>query len=320
MKISIIVPAYNVEQYIFECLNSVAFQTFNGVIECLVIDDCGQDKSINVAENFIDMYEGKVEFRIIHREKNGGLSAARNTGLKEACGDYIYFLDADDYITPDCIEKLVNTVERYPQAEMIQAGIVDQNENCIFDAKDWHNDTFIENGRYLQENLLFPSRWPISSWNKLIKREFLTNNNIFFLEGVIHEDVDFIYKIVNFLKFYAICTANTYIYRTNRKGSIINSTSIENSCISRLQIYSSCLELNDIDKDILCRSLFLRFLLAKCDTVKYNQLQEKLDSFGKLVLRKANYLDWFIMLIHFYLVKIFNDKQFIFHSFLKIVS
>ena len=84
MKISIIVPAYNVEQYIFECLNSVAFQTFNGVIECLVIDDCGQDKSINVAENFIDMYEGKVEFRIIHREKNGGLSAARNTGLKEA--------------------------------------------------------------------------------------------------------------------------------------------------------------------------------------------------------------------------------------------
>ena len=59
MKISIIVPAYNVEQYIFECLNSVAFQTFNGVIECLVIDDCGQDKSINVAENFIDMYEGK---------------------------------------------------------------------------------------------------------------------------------------------------------------------------------------------------------------------------------------------------------------------
>ena len=197
MDVSIIIPTYNVASYIIECLESVASQTYRGSLECIVVDDCGTDDSIALADNFIQHYSGKIDFRILHRQKNGGLSAARNTGLNEAKGEYVYFLDSDDYITPDCIENLFNTAERYPQAEMIQAGIVDQNENCIFDAKDWHNDTFIENGRYLQENLLFPSRWPISSWNKLIKREFLTNNNIFFLEGVIHEDVDFIYKIVN---------------------------------------------------------------------------------------------------------------------------
>lgn len=91
MKISIIVPVYNVEQYIKECFDSIAAQTYNGEIECIFVDDCGQDKSVDILEKMIVGYQGGISFSIIHHEHNKGLSGARNTGIRHATGDYLYF-------------------------------------------------------------------------------------------------------------------------------------------------------------------------------------------------------------------------------------
>lgn len=124
MDVSIIIPTYNVAPYIIECLESVASQTYQGVIECIVVDDCGTDESIPLAQEFIDSYNGNIKFRICHREKNGGLSAARNSGLFEAKGEFVYFLDSDDYITPNCIESLVEVAKHFPKVEIVQGGIV----------------------------------------------------------------------------------------------------------------------------------------------------------------------------------------------------
>ena len=110
-KISIIIPIYNVAEYITECLQSVMRQTYKGEIECILVDDCGKDKSISVAEQLISDYKGQIEFRILHHEHNRGLSAARNTGTDAATGDYIYYLDSDDYISDDCIEVLTQPLE-----------------------------------------------------------------------------------------------------------------------------------------------------------------------------------------------------------------
>lgn len=318
MKVSIIIPTYNVETYIIDCLESITSQTFQGTLECIIVDDCGTDDSIALAESFIQHYQGNINFRILHREKNGGLSAARNSGLNEAKGEYVYFLDSDDYITPDCIENLVNTAERYPQAEMIQAGMVDQNGNVIFDAKDWHNDTFIEKGRYLQENLLLPSRWLVSSCNKLIKREFLTNNNIFFLEGVIHEDVDFIYKIVNCLNYYAVCMDNSYVYRIQRKGSIVNTTNNEKSLASRLKIYDSALRLNRIDKRVLTRSLFHRVLHVMLTFSDKSVLKDDLNQFVYRLIQRAVGIDKIIFRLYFSLPLTLKRKSFIYRIFSKL--
>ena len=79
MKISIIVPVYNVEQYIKECFDSIAAQTYKGDIECIFVDDCGQDKSVEILEKMIADYQGGISFSIIHHEHNKGLSGARNT-------------------------------------------------------------------------------------------------------------------------------------------------------------------------------------------------------------------------------------------------
>ena len=112
MKISIIVPVYNVEQYIKECFDSIAAQTYKGDIECIFVDDCGQDDSVAILEKLIAEYHGPMQFSIVHHEHNKGLSGARNTGIRKASGDYLYFLDSDDSITSDCIEKLTALAEK----------------------------------------------------------------------------------------------------------------------------------------------------------------------------------------------------------------
>ena len=113
LKVTIVIPVYQVEDYIESCLISVANQTYSGEIECVVVDDCGADSSWQIVENFISEYNGKIDFKLIRHTENKGLSAARNTGIDHASGEYIYFLDSDDEITPECIERLVKPLENY---------------------------------------------------------------------------------------------------------------------------------------------------------------------------------------------------------------
>ena len=108
-------------------------QTYTGAIECLIVDDCGTDESIPIAERMIAEYDGPIRFEILHHKLNRGLSAARNTGTDAATGEYIYYLDSDDAIMPDCIEKLMRPVMRDPSIEMVlgdYANIPDDNTVC----------------------------------------------------------------------------------------------------------------------------------------------------------------------------------------------
>jgi len=109
--VSIIIPVYNVSEYIERCLNSVMMQNYKH-IEIVIVNDCTPDNSIEKVKSFLDA-NTKYPVRLIHHDENLGLSAARNTGVKSASGEYVYFLDSDDEITPDCIYKLVNLIEKY---------------------------------------------------------------------------------------------------------------------------------------------------------------------------------------------------------------
>ena len=110
-KVSIVIPVYNVEPYIEECLQSVMRQTYLGMMECILVDDCGTDNSMGIAEQLIEAYNGPIDFKVLHHEHNRGVSAARNTGIDAACGEYIFFLDSDDWISDDCIERLTQPLE-----------------------------------------------------------------------------------------------------------------------------------------------------------------------------------------------------------------
>ena len=98
--ISVLIPVYNVENYILRCLESVAGQTYQGELECVIVDDCGKDRSIDIARDFIERNNSHVKFRIVRHDHNRGLAAARNTGIDCACGEFVMHLDSDAGLSP----------------------------------------------------------------------------------------------------------------------------------------------------------------------------------------------------------------------------
>lgn len=119
ISVSIIIPVYNVKSYIEKCLQSVMSQTYQGDMECILVDDCGSDNSIKIAEETIAQYTGPISFSIIHHNVNKGLPAARNTGIKHAKGGWLFFMDSDDYISDSCIEKMIAWVEQDSSIQMV---------------------------------------------------------------------------------------------------------------------------------------------------------------------------------------------------------
>lgn len=306
-SVSIIIPTYNVENYIVECLQSVVAQTYKGDIECIIVDDCGTDNSIGKAQQFIDSYRGEILFRILHRERNGGLSAARNTGTQAATGDYIYYLDSDDYITPDCIEVMAHTAKMYPDADMVQAGIIGTNGLYIYDAKAVTSDDYQNNKTEIYAKLVL-GKYPVSAWNKLLKRGFVIDNNLSFYEGVIHEDVDFVYKVAQNINAIAICRANTYVFRTKREGSITSTpANKDKSTYSRILIYNACLDnAEEPFRQIVARSVFVRLQGVLLGSDKETRL--KLKSLCKRVVSMSTGFDTYIMYIYFSVNPFFQNK------------
>lgn len=187
MKISIIIPVYNVESFITDCLRSVISQTYKGELECILVNDCGSDNSVQIAEEFIRTYTGPIDFRIIHRKVNGGLSSARNTGMQYSTGDYLYFLDSDDEITSNCIDSLTAPLQKQLFDVVVgQYKVTGRAQWLNCQSQRNHNDIIL-NGRSIMRSYV-NGEWYVMAWNKLYRSEFLKNNDLLFYDGLIHED------------------------------------------------------------------------------------------------------------------------------------
>lgn len=145
-KVSIIIPIYNVEQYLAQCLDSVINQTYKN-IEIICVNDCSLDNSFRILDEYS---KNDKRIKIINRENNGGLSAARNTGLDNASGKYIYFLDSDDWIDLDYIEKMLNAAIKNDVEVVLNTNIIEHKLNQIEQQFAEHNtqnfikDTFLD--------------------------------------------------------------------------------------------------------------------------------------------------------------------------------
>ena len=215
-KISVIVPVYNVEPYIRECFSSIAAQTYKGKIECIFVDDCGQDRSVEILEELIADYHGSISFSVIHHEHNKGLSGARNTGIRHATGDYLYFLDSDDTITPDCIERLAELVEKYPGVEVVQGSAMANTD--WLQLKHGQVPEYSENFKWIRRTLLKRYVIPMTAWNKLVRRDFVLRHQLYFVEGMIHEDEIWNFMLAKYVHHMAFCYNPTYNYRENESG------------------------------------------------------------------------------------------------------
>ena len=197
-SVSIIIPVYQVENYIERCITSVMRQTYShSMIECILVDDCGTDNSIILAQKCIDNYKGDMQFKIIHNEQNRGLSVSRNNGMKVATGDYIYFLDSDDYISADCIEKMMNFICEHPEVEVVKGSHFSKQENEA--SQDSHCFPSIIDNKNLMK-LFFLEFLPCMAWNTLISRKLIERQHLTFIPHLIYEDVlwsFYLYREVN---------------------------------------------------------------------------------------------------------------------------
>lgn len=263
-KVSIIIPVYNVAPYIERCLQSVEAQTYHH-IECILIDDCGTDGSMYAVEQFINNYNGEICFSIIQHQQNQGLSAARNTGLKAATGEYVFFLDSDDAITPHCIEILSCLAEKYPNADYIQGNIVTGAKQLMEGTIDSDIPEFCEEKQLLESIILCKTHR--TAWNRLIKRSFLIDNSLFFPVGLLMEDHYWTYFVSKHAHAVAFTYKGTYLYYKNNE-SIVNSTS-KTSLIKRYSSYiaiidtivSDILQRNDIQS---CHSQYVGEAIVFC--------------------------------------------------------
>jgi len=197
-------------------------QTYQGAMECLIVDDCGTDDSIAIAERLIASYEGPIAFQILHHERNRGLSAARNTGTLAAKGDYLYYLDSDDEITEDCIALLMGKAEEYPEAELVQGNSCCHTltgETVVF-VKQYALAVASSNNEVRE---CYYKQMNVNVWNKLIRRDFLIDHYLFNKEGIIYEDLLWFFYLLKYLNKVCFVSTVTYHWR-NRPHSITTGT------------------------------------------------------------------------------------------------
>ena len=312
MKITIIIPIYQVENYVVSCMQSVMDQSYSGDVECILVDDCGGDNSMPIAERFISQYSGNIKFRIIHHRKNRGLSAARNTGIVAATGDYILFLDSDDTLAPDGIENLISPIKSKDY------DVVVGDFRVIADGKElprYSMNLQLEDGTVLKDEDIIHSyrkSWNMMAQNKLYRLDFIKGNNLRFKEGLIHEDELWSFEVACLAKSLYAVNKVTYNYQ-KREGSL---TDRESSDIRYLHLSEVVREMGAFarDRNIYNKSIHLRIdsilirvlgyysgTLSEYVSV-YSRMTKNTKPTGKLLFKALGWdVKWYFMDFHYFL-------------------
>lgn len=283
MDISVVIPIYNVEDYILECLQSVAEQSKTEGVECLLVDDCGTDDSMKIAENYISSYKGNINFRLLFHEKNKGLSVARNTGVRAAKGKYLFFLDSDDTIKPCCLELLYGQAEQY-SADMVQGTYESESKYLLLMGKA-KLPFFSDDRSFIKRTLLDYDLNPIMAQNRLLKKQVVLDNHLYFKEGIIHEDQYWNFFLAKVIRRIVFCKEKTYFYRMNPK-SITNKVNIGKECLAfKVMIADFCQSVDSEDINSQIKYIFCSLLRA-IDSKFYGTQKDKqvlLSSYKKQI-------------------------------------
>jgi glycosyltransferase involved in cell wall biosynthesis len=219
MVFSIIIPIYKTEKYLNDCVQSVLSQSFIDY-ECILIDDGSPDNCLSLCDDF---FKKDNRIKVIHKE-NGGPSDARNTGVLQATGKFIVFLDSDDkFQDKDTLKYLFDIIQKYETDVIINVNVIE----------------FTDTGKYILKNkfckdiVLASPNEIIDEFNKtgmyfvlwlfVIKKEFLVNNNLFFKKGILFEDEHWMPRVLFKTKKIAINHYPFYLYRIEREGSTMSS-------------------------------------------------------------------------------------------------
>ncbi|MBE5942918.1 MAG: glycosyltransferase [Lachnospiraceae bacterium] len=228
MMFSIIIPIYKVQDYLIKCVDSVCSQTYKD-IEIILVDDGSPDSCPLICDEYAKK-DSRV--KVIHKE-NGGLSDARNSGFDVASGEYIIFVDSDDFIEIDACEKFARFTEKGYDV-LIGDAIV---EGGVCDLSHIELDKPVSGTQYYKAALL-KQKAPVVAWINAYRREFLKENNLKFKYGILHEDVEFTPRV--FLAAQSVIYTNNFFYHYMiRDNSIMRQKDQRKNAVD---LFTTCCE------------------------------------------------------------------------------
>lgn len=289
IKLSLLIPVYNLEAYIGDCMESVLREE-NKAVEVLIIDDGSTDHSPQICNGYAERYPN---VRVIHKS-NGGVSEARNAGIRSAAGDYVMFIDGDDLLTEGAVDAIVNELD---------------GETELF---TYHYYEYYEEGnvrkevRHLEQSGLYDKRGNITGgifyyvpalpmpWLYAVKREFLLKHRLYMKTGLLDEDEEWSARLFASVKKVKVLDFFAYLYRRNRANSLTyerkpGNLSADLDIINILMLESGKACYNKRQKHILhnkCRELMMKLIREKPtrDREMQEVIEERLKSCGRLLL------------------------------------
>lgn len=268
--LSIIIPSYNIETFIGRCIESCENQNLNkDLYEIIVVNDGSTDSSIDIAKEYAEKYNNII---IINQE-NKGLSGARNSGIKKAIGEYIWFIDGDDFIDMNCLRDIIEYITnndldilyiRYKKTK-------NNHSNSI-------SDKFIPNfnNRIIDGVKFFENAEGdfVMVWRYIFRKELFLINNLSFYEGIIHEDVEFTHRILYYSKKIGKCNNPIYNYYI-RDNSIMRSINKEKEFFSIKKIILSIQEFRDEINNSQYKNILNRYLQQIVANYLYFKISNK---------------------------------------------
>ena len=305
IKVSVIVPVYNVEDYLKECLDSIINQTLRD-IEIICIDDCGTDNSINILKEYAKKDD---RIRIISHKENKGLGPARNTGINEAKGEYISFIDSDDYISRDYLENLYNTIIKYDTdivstinikrvvGKAISLYSININKYLSIFQKIFKKNHFegISNANIKDEKENTKNYPFVVAWNKLYKKSFLLDNDLFFMDikkG--SEDEDFYQRLLLNSPSISYNHKSIYYYRERNYSLTEKYCSDPNFIINNISLMQNSINYCKEKTPDLLNDLYIRIY------------ELMISKFHQNIYQEDNYIH-----IHNFFKQIFIDYRFL---------
>ncbi len=283
MKFSVIIPIYKVEKYLPECVESVLKQTYTD-FEVILVDDGSPDSCPQICDDYASK-DSRV--KVIHKP-NGGQADARNVGLENALGDYVCYVDSDDYLTDNnVLQLLADKTESNPDIVHYKFKEWFEYDGHIAECRfDYIVPT---EGRSLAEiycDLIDKDAYYNSAWSKIIRRNLLIDNNIRFEKGIVGEDNEWFYHVVMVAKSLILVDEPLYVYR-RRPGSITTTASRKN-LLDQLHVLEKWEKiLNNIPNDnracVVWGSLAKQYCSA---LIIYAQVQNVKDLLPKIILKK----------------------------------
>lgn len=288
--LSIILAAYNHEKTVKRCIESVIAQENADLqMECIVVDDCSTDKTLDIVRSIVRNYSGSITFRMFRHKVHRGMSAVRNTGLRQAQGGYVMFLCGSDYLSPDCVDYFTGNLMRYWDMDVI-IGNIHCNRHAQTLLRELSGPVALRGDGRLMCQQMISHDFFLFAWNKLVRRELLVEKGIVFDESLAFSDLLWNYTLFTRTSAVLLLPNLTYVHEDPDDVSIWSAEKRANQLVQSYVVTADKIldsaprpQQTDTNDFYLYHQLFIFSLLKGGE-----ELQKEFDVSSQLRREQAN--------------------------------